>query len=749
MRVLRSPRQWITPISVALIGIAASCAAFWIADRVDEQRVRDALAFRAEWRARDIEAKLRLSANAVENVAIAAAVVPNLAPAQFDRIAARARRGVTYVNALQWAPRVRRENVPAFEAAARASGLSGYGVFDVNQDLTPTKLTAREEYFPVLYDTRADSRTRGLALGRFDGRRIPMEQARDRGTPVATLPVRPVGPRSSDLVYLLFWPVYQGIDIPDGVADRRSRFLGFAIGNFSLSQLLNAAIHDTPDIRGTIHFVVGRQHQTGTGAAAALYDPATGRVATGAAEPATADRAVVRVARDFDQFGQHWDLTFDYGPEAVAGLRSNGAWGWLLAGLLLTGSLVFYVVRAQGRRHSIEALVDARTAELQRTSAQLQQAQKMEAVGNLSGGMAHDFNNLLMVVLGNLELLADRLREDRLAATLVEAAMQAATRGAELTQRLLAFARRQPLAPKITDVNALVASMTRLLERMLEEHIKLTLVTGAGVWPVMIDPAQLSAAIANLVNNARDALPDGGRITVETRNTHLDTDYTGLNPDVVPGDYVLIEVSDTGTGMTPETLTRAFEPFFTTKEAGTGTGLGLSMVFGFVKQSQGHIKIYSEPGQGTTVRLYLPRYTGGAAAEAATAATPANGHETVLLVEDKEDVRRIAARQLADLGYTVLEAENGPDAMRVLRDPAAAVDLLFTDLIMPGGMNGHDLARAAQAIRPGLKVLFTSGYPGHPLRDDDRIKEGEAFLAKPFRKQDLARKLREVLDGGA
>ena len=750
MAILRLARQWIAPISVALIGIAISCAAYWMADRLDERRVEGVLEFRTEWRARDLEAKIRLSGNAVENVAIAMAINPGLAPDQFARLAARARLGIDHVNALEWAPRVKRGDVAAFERSVRADGPADYRVFDVTEDLRPTALTEREEYFPVRFDTRPNGRSLGLALGRFDGRRIPMEKARDQGVPISTLPVRPIGAPSQQFVYLLFWPVYETIEVPYTVGERRNRFRGYAVGNYDLAALLNTALRDTPPILGSIRFSIAAAHPSAPAAnAVAVYTPESGRVATGALPADAPIAGGTRVTRHFDVFDQHWDVTFDYGPAAIAELRSNGAWGWLLAGLLLTASLVFYLVHERGRRETIEALVRQRTLELERTNAQLQQAQKMEAIGNLTGGMAHDFNNLLMIVIGNLELLRDDIKDNPKIAVLAEAALQAGARGAELTRRLLAFARRQPLEPRVTDVNALVSGMTRLLQRMVEENIKIILVTGPGVWAVMIDPAQLESAITNLITNARDAMPAGGQITVETRNTHLDEDYAALNPEVVPGDFVLIEISDGGVGMSPETLVRAFEPFFTTKEPGSGTGLGLSMVFGFVKQSQGHIKIYSEESRGTTVRLYLPRFSQSAAASSPAdhphEATVTNGSETILLVEDNADVRRVVSGQLAELGYKVMEAENGPAAMKIICDPVVPIDLLFTDLVMPAGMNGHELARAALAVRPALSVLFTSGYPGHSLREDDRLKDGEQFISKPFRKQDLARKLRECL----
>jgi signal transduction histidine kinase len=744
-----SPRHWVAPVAIALIGVGVSCVAFWFADRLDDARVRTELSYRVDWRTRDIQAKLRLAGNPVEDVAIAAAVDSELSAEQFVRVAQHAQRGVEYVNGLQWAPRIRREDIPSFEAKARAQGLSGYRVFDVTREFQPTALTPREEYFPVLYDSRTDSPSVGLALGRFEGRRVPMERARDDGNAVATMPVQPIGPRSTELIYLLFWPVYDGLEEPDSVNERRARFRGFAIGNFNLRVLLDESVRGTPEIFATIRFSIAAAHQSDAlSTAVAVYTPATGRVTTGAVPPPAAAVAY-RLAREVSVFGQHWDITFDYPPEVFASMRSGVAWGWLVAGLLLTGSLVYYVARERNRREQIVELVAVRTAELQRTSAQLQQAQKMESIGNLSGGIAHDFNNLLMVVIGNLELLGEVVEANPAARAFVDAAMEASERGAELTRRLLAFARRQPLDPKVTDVNALVSGMTRLLARLVEAHIKMTLITGPNVWPVMIDPAQLDSAIANLVNNARDAMPDGGTLTIETRNTHLDADYAAANPEVVPGDYVLIQVTDTGVGMSAEVLGQAFEPFFTTKQPGSGTGLGLSMVFGFVKQSQGHIKIYSEAGQGTTVRLYLPRFGGsavpGAKTSAAGAATEVSD-EVILLVEDTLEVRRVMATQISGLGYKVLEAESGPAALAILSDPTVHIDLLFTDLVMPGGMTGRELALTARTLRPGLKVLFTSGYPGNSLRDADRLKTSEMFIAKPFGKQELARKLRECLD---
>jgi PAS domain S-box-containing protein len=376
---------------------------------------------------------------------------------------------------------------------------------------------------------------------------------------------------------------------------------------------------------------------------------------------------------------------------------------------------------------------------------QLRQSQKMEAIGQLTGGLSHDFNNLLAIIIGNLDLLRDQVGWNPDAAEAVEEALGASLRGADLNRRLLAFARRQPLQPKNVDLNELVAGLTKLLERTLGEHIEIILSPADGLWPLVVDPAQLESALTNLVVNARDAMPRGGRLTIGTRNVSIDRDYADTHSDVVPGDYVVLEVSDTGTGMPPEVVARVFEPFFTTKDKDKGTGLGLSMVFGFVKQSGGHVQVYSEVGIGTTLRLYLSRAaSAGVEAKPAAAVALPRGHETVLAVEDNPGLRRILIKQLEDLGYRVLEAENAQSAIEILkREPR--IDLLFTDIVLPGGVNGSELAHMAEAMRSDLKVLFTSGFPEAAFGPSGALPAGAMLLGKPYRKEELAQRLRESL----
>ncbi|MEX2482405.1 MAG: PAS domain S-box protein [Gammaproteobacteria bacterium] len=381
---------------------------------------------------------------------------------------------------------------------------------------------------------------------------------------------------------------------------------------------------------------------------------------------------------------------------------------------------------------------------------QLRQSQRLEAVGHLTGGVAHDFNNLLTVILGNAEVLVDELMADRERRALAEMIAGAALRGAELTGRLLAFARKQALDPRSVNVNELVGSVEPLLRRTLGEHIDIELVRGGGLWPALIDPGQLEDALLNLSLNARDAMPGGGRLTIETSNTRLDREYAAMHAQVQPGQYVLVAVSDTGQGIPAENLRRVFEPFFTTKEKGKGTGLGLSMVYGFIKQSEGHINIYSEPGEGTTVKMYLPRVIGTAAAYAQDAAGSSlvGGTETILLVEDDDLVRRYARNQLAGLGYRVLEAGDGAQALALV-EAHDAIDLLFTDVVMPGGMSGRELADRVHLRRPGMRVLFTSGYTENAIVHQGRLDAGVQLLSKPYRRAELARAVRAVLDADA
>jgi PAS domain S-box-containing protein len=382
---------------------------------------------------------------------------------------------------------------------------------------------------------------------------------------------------------------------------------------------------------------------------------------------------------------------------------------------------------------------------------QLRQAQKMEAVGQLTGGLAHDFNNLLTGMMGNLELLQLRLDRGKLddADRFINAAQGAGRRAASLTQRLLAFSRRQTLDPKPTDVNRLIAGVEELVRRTVGPTADIEVVGAAGLWPAMIDATQLESAILNLCINARDAMPGGGRITIETANKWLD-DRAARGRDLPPGQYLSICVTDTGTGMSPETIERAFEPFYTTKPIGQGTGLGLSMIYGFARQSGGHVRIYSELGQGTTICIYLPRYAGDALfaeeEEALATAVAASG-QTVLVVDDEATIRHLIDEVLDEQGYTVIGAADGAAGLKVLQS-GSKIELLITDVGLPNGMNGRQVADAARALRPGLRVLFITGYAENAAVGNGHLEPGMELLTKPFSIQALTSKVADMMRGG-
>ncbi len=422
--------------------------------------------------------------------------------------------------------------------------------------------------------------------------------------------------------------------------------------------------------------------------------------------------------------------------------HKDGSFRWISWHTSEQGGLVF----AYGRDVTEEK---AQAEALQQTEAALRQSQKMEAVGQLTGGIAHDFNNMLAVVLGSLELLARRIDSaDSRAQRLVDAAIEGAKRAALLTQRLLAFSRQHPLRPETLDINKLVSGMSDLLRHSLGADVQLEAVLAGGLWRAHVDPNQLENVILNLAVNARDAMPEGGRLTIETQNARLDARYVSAHLGIAAGQYVMIAVTDTGMGMPEEVMAKAFDPFFTTKAVGKGTGLGLSQVYGFVKQSGGHVKIYSEPGQGTSVKIYLPRQTArqqeSDAADASQDLPRGAQREVVLVVEDEPAVRELSVEVLSELGYRVLEADAAAPALRLI-DAHPDIALLFTDIVMPE-VNGRKLADEACRRRPDLKVLFTTGYTRNAVVHNGVLDAGVALIGKPYTIEELAMKVRAVLD---
>ena len=414
-------------------------------------------------------------------------------------------------------------------------------------------------------------------------------------------------------------------------------------------------------------------------------------------------------------------------------------------GKLLEADIFSHAIVFEGRPARL--VVSLNVTERNVAEAQLRQSQKMEAIGQLTGGVAHDFNNLLTIMLGNLEMISELAAGNSTIQEMVEDALASVSRGSSLTQRLLAYARQQPLEPKIVEVRNLVASMTELLRRSLGEVIQVRLHLPMNLWKTRVDPSQLENALLNLAVNARDAMPRGGALTIEAQNLTLDQQYADRNTEVNPGDYVMLAISDTGHGIPREILERVLEPFFTTKPVGKGSGLGLSMVYGFVKQSGGHLKVYSEVNRGTTIKIFLPRASGVEDAQETSPVVEevprSRDHEVILLVEDDVTIRKLLQRVLTNLGYQILVAEDGPTALAAI-ERAQRIDLLFSDVVLPGGMSGLELADVVKRSHPNLKLLLMSGYTRNALSDFD--DENVHLLSKPFRKEDLARTLYSILN---
>jgi two-component system, NtrC family, sensor kinase len=429
----------------------------------------------------------------------------------------------------------------------------------------------------------------------------------------------------------------------------------------------------------------------------------------------------------------------------------------LIFGLPATAAMILLCLMAlrRARREAVAGeMLRAEIARREATEEALRQAQKMEAIGRLTGGIAHDFNNLLTAIIGNLDLALRRLDGEERVRGWLSNSRKAGERAATLVQRLLAFSRQHPLETKSVDINRLVQEMSDLLRRTIGETVMVETVLAGGLWKAAIDPNQLENTILNLAVNARDAMPEGGRLTIESANCHLDEHYVEqAGADIPPGQYVMVAVSDSGTGMPREVMDRAFEPFFTTKPPGTGTGLGLSQAYGFAKQSGGHIRIYSESGVGTTVKLYFPRLTAQAdvplwgARETAAPQPARRGSETVLVVEDDPQVKSLAIEALEDQGYRVLSADDGPSALRTI-EGAPPIDLLLSDVVLPNGMNGRELAQEILRLRPGVKVLYVTGYTRNAIIHHGRLDPDIDLLTKPFTPEALTRKIRIILDGG-
>ncbi|MGX7706141.1 CHASE domain-containing protein [Methylobacterium sp. Gmos1] len=589
-------------------------------------------------------------------------------------------------------------------------------------------------------------------------RRDMVERARDSGQPAASARIQLVQEidANKQAGFLVAMPVYAGGTVPSDLDERRRRYLGFVFGAFRADDLFNSIVAAEAE----------------EDAAFAIYDGVPGEATLLHRSVGARNTTPGRLTREatIELGGRTWTVVFE---QRVSARRASALpeVGLVCGGGLLASALLAFAAFRQRRTQdeirrlnaSLEARVEERTRDLRDAAESLRQAgeerarmeevlrqsQKMEAVGQLTGGLAHDFNNLLAGISGALELIETRIGQGRSkdVAKYIAAAQGASKRAAALTHRLLAFSRRQTLAPRAVDANRLVDGMLDLIQRTVGPAIDVRHTGADDLWPTLVDPSQLENSLLNLCINARDAMPEGGRIVIATENRWIDRAQAAAQ-DMPEGQYLALCVSDTGTGMPPEVVARAFDPFFTTKPMGEGTGLGLSMIYGFAKQSGGQVRIVSEVGVGTTVCLYLPRHRGEADADGPDPdkrpMAQAETGETVLVVDDEPTVRMLVTDVLSDLGYTAVEAADGAGGLRVLQSDAR-VDLLVTDVGLPGGMNGRQMADAARVARPDLKVLFITGFAEAALFGNGPLEPGMAVLTKPFAVDALAARIREMI----
>jgi signal transduction histidine kinase len=649
-------------------------------------------------------------------------------------------------------------NMPASERERFAVRAGALGV----PDFRVRPVTDNPTISPVLFAEPPNPRNQaaiGYDVMSDPVRRDMVERARDTGQPAASARIQLVQEidANKQAGFLVAMPVYAGGGVPPDVEERRRRYLGFVFGAFRAD-----------DLFGTI-VAAGAEDD----AAFAVYDGAPGEKTLMHRSARSVGGVAGHLTREetLELGGRTWTVRFEQRLSPRRSTALPEIWLVCGGGLFATALLGFVTLRqrrTQDEIHrlnaSLEVRVEARTRDLQAAADRLRQAgeerarmeevlrqsQKMEAVGQLTGGLAHDFNNLLAGISGSLELIETRIAQGRSkdVGRYIAAAQGAAKRAAALTHRLLAFSRRQTLAPKAVDVDRLVDGMLDLIQRTVGPSVDVRHVGASDLWPALVDPSQLENSLLNLCINARDAMPEGGAIVIETSNRTIQRRQAEAQ-DMPEGEYLSLCVSDTGTGMPPEVVARAFEPFFTTKPMGEGTGLGLSMIYGFAKQSGGQVRINSEVGAGTTVCLYLPRHRGRADADGPAAdrrpVAKAEAGETVLIVDDEATVRMLVTDVLSDLGYTAVEAADGAGGLRVLQSDAR-VDLLVTDVGLPGGMNGRQMADAARIARPDLKVLFITGFAEASLFGNGPLEPGMAVLTKPFAVDTLAARIRELIE---
>ncbi|WP_265587942.1 CHASE domain-containing protein [Sphingomicrobium arenosum] len=732
-------RQYRIPLLVLLGGLALTLLAATVSHGDAEKRYEQQLSRLADRAALSVENKFALQAAVLRGGAALFRASDNVSPDDFRRY-------------------VERQNLARFNPGILGVGFAVYATTDPEANVTTAELYGGRPYrrlwpdgdrpnYSIIAFLEPRNERNEAALG-FDmmsepTRRAAMERARRSGEVSLSHKIELVQEIDDDKQagLLLYMPVTRPVDAEE-------KFMGWVYSPLRAGDLFST-ITDEPLYEDVEVGVYDGTPSLDTLLFENLDADTVGNSVTRTLTVG-GNRLVIRVTPTASFYAPHPRINF-----IVA----------LIVGLALTLLVAALTWQQQLARLRTERTVDARTGELREANdkliaeaaaraeaeTQMRQLQKMEAVGQLSGGIAHDFNNMLAIITGNLDM-ARRTDDTAKRDTALDRAMLGAKKAAELTHRLLAFSRRQTLLPQTVDCNRLVAEMSELLRRTLGGTIELETVLSGGIWPVTVDPSQLENAIVNLAVNARDAMPEGGRLTIETSNCHLDSAYGDEHPDAPRGQFVLIAISDTGTGMSPEVQAKAVDPFFTTKEVGKGTGLGLSQVFGFLKQSDGHFVIYSEVGEGTTIKLYLPRALGARKGSAAIARSESDAQmpmaregETVLVVEDEPAVREMSVSALRSLGYEVVEAPDGEQALSMLEDQDLKVDLVFTDVVMPR-MDGRRLADGIALVRPGLPILFTTGFTPNAIVHNERLDDGVTLLTKPFSMARLANAVRELID---
>ena len=725
-----TPPRWMGRIDPALtltIGFAATMFASWTAHMAERHNRSETFKALAASKTDGLVTALReLRDIELEGLASFLMSSQKVTLKEFQRYAHYLEK-TPYIQAWAWAPAVPAKDMPVFAQEAHTCGLEKYQVWQKDPRGNRVPAISRSLHYPVFQvaPLEGNENILGFDLGSEAVRRAALDEAARTGLPTATGPVTLMVDTGNQKGILIGQPLYEELG--------RQRLRGFVIAVLNLESLLASTAADQSALM-ELNIL--------------SMEKAPLHLATSCTS-GNRPKAGFSATRPVFAFGKVFEVTAHAGPEFYRLNPAQSGWYAALTALLLTGILAAMTTMFARRREDLEQMVASRTAELREIEQQFLQAQKMESVGRLAGGIAHDFNNMLGVIMGHAEIALVKADGENPLHRHLQAISKAAERSADLTRQLLAFARRQTIAPKVLDLNATLHGMLSMLQRLIGEDIRLAWIPGRDMWAVRIDPSQVDQILTNLCVNSRDAISGVGEITIETSNAVLDGEYCAKHSGFVPGEYVWLAISDDGCGMDKETVENIFDPFFTTKETGKGTGLGLATVYGIVKQNNGFINVYSEPGQGTAFNIYLPRHADLTCPAREQAPEPLRyGSETILLVEDEPEILEVVHMMLRNLGYAVIAAQTAQDAVRQAGEHPGRIHLLITDVIMPD-MNGRELAQKLTALLPNLACMYMSGYTADVIARRGVLDNGVLFIQKPFSAQVLAVKVREALDSPA